>query len=157
MEIAENIARFARLAERYCAWAEVTTSDPEADMKMARTLLAELHVAALGLDDTGCGDDTEQVVSYEDWHVILERFQTLPIDLYWDVFEPLKEEPPVLNSLSDDLADIYRDIKVGMILYKRGNIVEAVWEWRFNFHIHWGAHLTGAQRAIHSYLADKSY
>jgi hypothetical protein len=25
-----------------------------------------------------------------------------------------------------------------------------LWEWRFNFQIHWGEHLTGALRALYS-------
>jgi hypothetical protein len=79
----------------------------------------------------------------------------MPSDGYWDVFAPLNEEDTesVFNSLADDLADIYRDLKRGLLLYNQGHIVEAIWEWRFNFDIHWGTHLVGAQRAIHSYFS----
>ncbi|HNC43525.1 MAG TPA: DUF5063 domain-containing protein [Acidobacteriota bacterium] len=31
-------------------------------------------------------------------------------------------------------------------------MTEAAWEWRFLFEIHWGQHLTGAQRALHWYF-----
>lgn len=73
---------------------------------------------------------------------------------YWDVFDPLKleENDPVYWQLPDDLADIYRDIKDNLNLFEAGHIVEAVWEWRFSFRTHWGQHLLGAQRALHSYL-----
>lgn len=155
IEISENIKHFAGVAERYCAWAEQPGDNPEDDMLVAQQLLAELHLAVIKLLDIGCGEDTTHSLSLDDWKVVLHRFQELPIDLYWDVFDPLEEEAPVLNSLSDDLADIYRDIKEGLILHRRELIVEAVWEWRFGFQFHWGAHLTGAQRAVHSYLSTK--
>ena len=156
MEISDNIKQFSTIVERYCTWAEQPGSDAADDIIVARQLLAELHLAVLLLTDIGCGEDIDDnIVSFEEWRTVLNRFQELPVQLYWDIFNPLEEESPVLNSLSDDLADIYRDIKEGLILYNRGMIIEAVWEWRFNFQIHWGAHLTGAQRAIHSYLSTK--
>ena len=102
MDYSENIERFAKIAERYCTWADASESDAEADMKMARELLAELYVSVIGINDIGCGEELEHTVPVEDWKRILERFQKLPVDLYWSVFDPLEEEPPVLCSLADD-------------------------------------------------------
>jgi hypothetical protein len=31
---------------------------------------------------------------------------------------------------------------------------EAVWEWKFNMQIHWGHHVVGALRPIHSLVYD---
>lgn len=152
MKVTDSPQRFFEVAERYCAWAEGPASD--SDLLTARKLLAELHLLAIELPNGECGKETEDVVSHESWRKVLDRFSELPLNLYWDVFDPLKEEPPVVNSLADDLADIYRDLKEGVILYGQGDIVEATWQWRFLFEIHWGAHLTGAQRAIHCYLTN---
>jgi len=44
------------------------------------------------------------------------------------------------------LSDIYLDIKRGLILFDGHHPIDAAWEWRFNFQIHWGQHLVGAQR-----------
>jgi hypothetical protein len=63
-------------------------------------------------------------------------------------------ETPVVGSLSDDLADIYRDVVTGLRAYDRGDRAGAVWEWRFNLHAHWGAHATGAMRALHWWLCN---
>ncbi|MBD2451990.1 DUF5063 domain-containing protein [Nostoc sp. FACHB-152] len=52
-----------------------------------------------------------------------------------------------------NLTDIYLDLKKGLILYEHSYFIEALWEWRFHFEIHWGAHLVGAQRAIHNYFS----
>ncbi len=152
-DIDPKIAAFAEIAKRYCEWAEKIIGDPEMEIRTAERLLAELHLNVIKLSYVGDGEGTEYEISSEEWSIVRERFEHLPINIYWDVCNPLKEEPPVLNLLSDDLADIYNDVKVGLVLYRRGHVADAVWEWRFNFKIHWGAHLTSAQRAIRSYLS----
>lgn len=155
LKIEPSVGAFAEIAQRYCSWAESPSGSPREEMLTARKLLAELHRAAIDLPDLGPGEDTEDAISADEWRSVRGRFQKLPVDGYWDVFHPLEEEAPVFNTLPDDLSDIYRDLKEGLLLYTRGQIVEAVWEWRFNFEIHWGAHLTGAQRAIHAYFSNK--
>jgi hypothetical protein len=154
MESNSSVINFADVVRRYCAWAE-GRPEPNDDLRMARRLLAELHLAVLDLPteipDTETRADS---LSADDWKAIRNRFQHLPINGRWDVFNPLVEEPPVFNTLCDDLSDIWRDLKEGLVLYDRGEIEEAVWEWQFNFEIHWGRHLTGAQRAIHAYFSE---
>ena len=152
MEPDSNIKQFAEIAGRFCEWAEHPSEAGEDDILIARKLFTQLHLGVISLEDVGCGEDTEAAVGQDEWKRVLSKFQDLPINLYYDVFDPLKAESPVTNSLADDVADIYRDVKEGLLLYKNGRIVEAVWEWRFNFRSHWGAHLTSAQQAIHSYL-----
>jgi hypothetical protein len=154
LKIESTVETFAEIVRRYCSWAESPAGEPHDEMLTAQNLLAELHLAVLNLPDLGLGEDTEDVLFTEEWKFVCRRFQNLPVNGYWDVFDPLNEEAPVYNTLFDDLSDIYRDLKEGLVLYKRGQIVEAVWEWRFHFAIHWGAHLTGAQRAIHSYFSN---
>ena len=62
---------------------------------------------------------------------------TLGVDLYWEVFDPRELSEPVAGSLSDDLADIYRDLRRGLAAAER-DIEEAVWDWRFSYETHWG-------------------
>lgn len=148
------IADFAFIVERYCSWAESPFSEPDQEMQAARKLLAELHLAALNLpEDLDCGEEVEAPQFSDEWEIVCKRFRGLPVDIYWDIFDPLEEDQPIANTLWDDLTDIYRDLKKGLWIYKQGLIIEAVWEWKFGFQVHWGAHLTGAQRAIHSYFS----
>jgi hypothetical protein len=147
------ITAFAEIARQYCSWAESAFTEPLHEMLMARKLLAELHVAVLKLPDLGPGEGSVDILFFDKWDAVCSHFQKLPVNEYWDVFDPLKDVAPILNTLFDDLTDIYRDLKEGLLLYNRGQVTEAVWEWRLKFGIHWGAHLTGAQRAIHSYLS----
>jgi hypothetical protein len=117
-----------------------------------------LHLALLRLPETNFEDsDRKHCLTYDDWKRVLERFSHLPVEGYWDVFDPLKETESLWNSLADDLADIYRDIKECLLLFDAGQVDEAVWQWRFNFLIHWGHHLTGAQRAIHRYFDNSEF
>lgn len=73
----------------------------------------------------------------------------LPFALYWEIFEPVgsgKEPPaPVVGDLSDDLADIYRDLHRG---FAQPSAADRIWSWRFNWEIHWGRHAIAALRAI---------
>jgi hypothetical protein len=155
MESNHSITYFADVARRYCAWAEEPPAGPGDDMHSARRLLAELHLAVLDLPTEIADTETHtDSLTADDWTAIRGRFQHLPVNGYSDVFNPLVDEPPVFNTLFDDLSDIWRDLKEGLVLYDRGEIEAAVWEWQFNFEIHWGRHLTGAQRAIHAYFSE---
>jgi hypothetical protein len=151
------VHEFAEIAERYCAWAESPLGGGDEEMLTARRLLAELHRAAINLPDLGSSENVEVAVPAEKWAVVCRRFHQLPVNKYWDVFNPFEYEEPVLNTLFDDLTDIYRDLKRGLLIYEQGKLTEAVWEWRFNFEGHWGAHLTGAQRAIHAYCLEREF
>jgi Domain of unknown function (DUF5063) len=103
---------FAGVARRYCAWAEGELGDPNDEMRRVRLLLAELHLAAAELPDLGIGKNIDAVsISHDEWSQFYEKFGRLPVTSYFDVFNPLQEEEAVTNSLADDLADIYRDLK----------------------------------------------
>ena len=147
------IDEFVDIARRYCAWAEAAAGNPQQEMYQAREFLAELHLAVVRLPDADFDDSERKVaVTYDEWKKVLERFSNLPVVEYWDVFDPLDEKEPLWNSLANDLADIYQDIKTDLLFFDAGHVDEAVWQWQFHFLIHWGQHLTGAQRAIHSYF-----
>lgn len=148
---AEN---FARIVRRYCDWAE-SSGEIDTDLQTAQKILAELFLNVLDLPDDEFGDDAKlDDVSVEQLEIVRERFSKLPIDGHWTVFDPINDEEndSVYGLLSDDLSDIYRDIKYGLLLFDAKHFSEAVWEWKFNFKIHWGRHLLDAQIVIYSYF-----
>ncbi|MFL6374347.1 MAG: DUF5063 domain-containing protein [Pyrinomonadaceae bacterium] len=154
VELRSAADRFAAVARRYCEWAEAFPTDADQDLVVARELLAELHLAVLRLpDDCLSSESPDGLVNAEEWKQRYARFEALPVKSYWKVFDALVLEEPVFNTLADDLSDIWRDVKEGLLLYESGEFEEAVWEWRFNYEIHWGRHLLGAQYAIYSYLS----
>jgi hypothetical protein len=95
-------------------------------------------------------------VEHEPWQRMGEHVgRRLARDYYWETFEPLEQEKPepVVGSLSDGLADIWRDIKPGVAEIDRGkqtSISDAVWHWRSSFESHWGHHAAGAIFALHA-------
>ena len=76
---------------------------------------------------------------------------------YFNVSDPYDEanHEPVRMSLADDLADIYRDVKNGLLAEQavaaaRPN--DVLWTWRFDFESHWATHAADALRALQAAL-----
>ena len=88
-------------------------------------------------------------------HEVAAAAATLGADLYWEVFDPRELSEPVAGSLSDDLADIYRDLRRGLAAAER-DIAEAVWNWRFSYETHWGDHATDAIRTLQRVVNDQT-
>ena len=101
-------------------------------------------------------EDLLEDVEYERWNRVRENVaRRLSRDYYWAVFEPMELEQPeaVGGSLTDDLADVWRDLKPGLALSDGGGtrmVSEAVWQWRFSFETHWGQHAVSAIAALHA-------
>lgn len=153
-----RIIGFAEKARAYCLWSEKQPIEGNLGMYNAWQYLTELSITAMALPDLFDEDAPEPTrIDDAEYRSIYARFDELPLAGYWDVFNPLEEDVPVFNSLADDLADIYRDIKSGLSLYDEGYLSGAAWEWRFNFFDHWGWHLVGAQRAIFHWISENRW
>lgn len=137
----DRISEFAVVARRFCD--QVQSGSPAADDLAVS--MAALHLAALALPDLDGEAGAPEPAELPSTPPV-----TLPVDLYWDVFDPLAPTPgePVANSLYDDVTDVWRDLRRGLDLFDRGFPAAACWSWRFHFRMHWGEHLVGAQRAM---------
>jgi hypothetical protein len=73
-------------------------------------------------------------------------------DLYLQVFDPTSDKEAIQASLADDIADIYRDLKYGLVINDAQQALpeESIWHWRLLFYSHWGEHAMDALRTIHS-------
>lgn len=143
---------FAEVARSFCHWAENDELEPDA----AHQHLADLHSSILRivLITPKTSDLPDDHVTHDDWKLVFTRFQALLPTIYRNIYDPLEEEPKVdVVQLADDMADIYRDVKEGLVLFDKGLFDDANWEWRYNFQIHWGRHLTSALTAIHAHTA----
>ncbi len=168
----EGVAtRFGVIARRYCAIVEAaaTIGKTEFLLELYR-ILPELVLEAIRLPDIDSDaaeeDDPKNVppilqrpaMSDGEWGLLYgllkEKFGDST--LYWTVFDPLKNDEAIPGSLADDVADVYRDLLEGVSLIdKYVANTEAIWEWRFGFHSHWGDHAISALRTIHWLLRDK--
>jgi Domain of unknown function (DUF5063) len=151
--IPSEVARFAEVARRYCAWVE-REAENLIDLNTTRCLLAELQLAALGLPDLDSGDHQKiHKPAPELKERVLQRVSAVPFRYYWNTFDPLKEkEEPVCGDLAEDLADIWLDLWEGLYLFDAGHRLEANFHWRVLYDSHWGQHVLDAQRAIYAFL-----
>jgi len=152
---------FAQEARAFCRWATGADGTPMITPMVLRRV-SSLYAAALNLPRPFTQGMSEGVAEVEppsdSGRVVATRASELPLQVYWEVFDPVANpcEEPVAGSIVDDLGDIYQDVARGLILFESGDRDEALWEWAFNFRIHWGAHATGALRALHAYLAQEN-
>lgn len=167
MKFQKELDSFAEKAKAYCEWAESDFTENLEELSKAERFLAELHLAILTLPNPDAVweevEDLDDIsrdkeVEIKRWKKVRERFGNLPVNGYWEIFDASKieDESPVFSLVSDDLADIYRDLKRGLLLYGEGKFAEAFWEWKFNFTIHWGNHLVGAMKTIRNYFSYKT-
>jgi hypothetical protein len=146
--LARPVAAFVRAAYELCAFVEEaeTLGLPERLQGARRQLLA-LYAAGSDLPHVeAAGTGTGPSVPLPESWCGFEAF-----DFYWQVFDPYDhvDHEPGVGSLSDDVLDVYRDIRRGLWSWEKNATASAIWEWRFSFDTHWGAHAVDALRAIH--------
>jgi hypothetical protein len=170
------LVSFADLARAFCTAVERGQSGAvDAFAAELHGLIAKLYAHALELpstdvlysqndaeeedvenDGSASGPDPDRLDAnaWRDLYSELsEQFNSA--NRYREVFDPYEasEEEPVTGSLADDVADIYQDVRSGLLKWERGESGPALWEWRFNFEVHWGEHATGALRALHAWAS----
>lgn len=171
---------FVGLVRAYCALIERHEALTATDLlHHAHVLLARLYTGGLALpdepeddeadnpDEDAQGDDSAALAHQPDpdrlgharWrelHDALAAQIGLERNFYEEVFDPYRDprEEPVVGSVADDLADVYQDVRAGLLKWDRGERRNAVWAWRFDFTVHWSEHALGALRAIRT-LADQ--
>jgi len=158
-----SLKSFREPADEYCRIVEgAIEAAPLEFLKQLQFILPQLHLAALHLPqvetDEWEGDPHTPSRSDKGWGILYERLKKIlgQYDLYWTVFDARDHnEKALYGSLADDLADIYFDL-IGPIKAANGGIPVAcaLWELRFGFYSHWGAHLVSATKAIHDFLAE---
>jgi hypothetical protein len=130
-----------------------------ADLRELLTILVGLVAAALRLPtvepETNSASDSPPGLD-EDARSVAALVQKLvgTHDRYWEVFDPRQEEHPLVGSLTDDVSEIYRDLRRGIHQVDVGRPNDALWEWRFSFETHWGNHATDAIRVLHRIVSD---
>jgi len=104
-------------------------------------------------------DGNEKFVTEADWFRIHDELRNKfgTADDYVDMADEKfnEAEGPVASSISEDMADIYQDLKDFLLLYQTGTqevMNDAVWESRLNFENYWGQKLLNSLRAIHRFI-----
>ncbi|MCE5347636.1 MAG: DUF5063 domain-containing protein [Bacteroidales bacterium] len=157
-----NVIEFVAVANEFCKYSE-RASGLKGDelLKILQRILPLMYLKASLLPQLTpfFEDGNEKFVTESDWtrinETLKEKFGTA--NDYLEVFdEKIKEsEEPVLSSISENMADIYQDIKDFLLLYQTGTgevMNDAVWECRMNFENFWGQKLLNSMRAIHKFI-----
>lgn len=156
------IERFAEAAIAFRAWVDQASDTDEHAARNALLLLSRLYVAALELPtppyESVAHEPSPDWLGDAEWLQAFEALRRLPIDYYNTVSDPLAVPDVELSvgSLSDDVADIYRDVVSGLSAYDQGLRLVAAYEWGFSFRVHWGGHATHAIGALHSWLEQNA-
>jgi Domain of unknown function (DUF5063) len=154
-----GVSQFAQAAREFCAWVELVggsvVSEEQTSLELRR-LIANLYLLALSLppdwNDEWASISDERRVTIEERNSLLPRLRALPFSFYNVFFEPATlEETSVIGDLTDDVLDIYCDLKEGLGLFERGFKGLACWKWRFSFHAHWAQHATDALHAMQAH------
>jgi len=104
-------------------------------------------------------DGNEKFVTENHWKKIYDllskKFGTA--NDYLEIFDikASDAEGAVPASISENMADIYQDIKDFLLLYQTGSeevMNDAIGECKLNFESHWGQKLVNSLRAIHSFI-----
>jgi Domain of unknown function (DUF5063) len=149
-------AAFAHQAHQFCDFIERASSFPLYERLMAaQRRLLDLYSAGCALPRVAPpeGFDAGPSTCRPDGWAGFDRFE-----VYLEVFDPYVDEPPVAGELSDDVLDVYFDVKRGLELWRsKAPRSAAIWEWRFHFDGHWGDHAVDALRALHRACRNASH
>ena len=159
-----DVTAFRIAASNYCELFESPPIDHEQWLREVLFALSQLYAAAHSLPDVSIEDDAidvpeEMRMNHAEWSALFNRIQEIlgHQDFYWAYFDPTEprdtKDEATCGSLSDDLADIYRDVKPGLLAWETQNdeyLASLVFDWKQpNFESHWGVHAVSAMRALH--------
>ncbi|MGC1392298.1 MAG: DUF5063 domain-containing protein [Bacteroidales bacterium] len=157
-----NVVEFVAIANEFCKYAEHASELKGNELlKILQRILPLLYLKASLLPqlEPFFEDGNEKFVTEADWTIIndilKEKFGTA--NDYLEVFDEKinDSEEPVVAGISENMADIYQDMKDFLLLYQTGTeevMNDAVWECRMNFENFWGQKLVNSMRAIHKFI-----
>lgn len=157
-----NVVEFVAVANEFCKYAERASELKGEDiLKILQRILPLMYLKASLLPqlDPFFEESNEKFVTESDWMAIHEKLREKfgTADDYIEVFDDrMKDsETPVPSSISENISDIYQDVKDFLLLYQTGTsevMNDALWECRNTFESFWGQKLLNSMRAIHRFI-----
>ena len=154
-----DVLEFVSVSTDFCAFLEQSgAEDATSFCNKALKLLPQVYMKGLSLSaiELNEGDDVEQQVTEEDYNFIRETVAAVlgTNDDYLDVFlEDMKySDTPILKTVSEDMADIYQDLRNFIAAYGQGLDevrYAALGEVQRAFRNYWGGRCLSAMRALH--------
>jgi hypothetical protein len=169
---AEVANRFASVAQEFCSAIDSAPNLERTELLMqVYRILPRLIGEAISLPRVELSDDESQEeenrkskarhrlrMNEAQWGQLYESLKVKlgSVTLYWEVWDPTKDNEAIHGSLADDFADIYRDLKEGLNLSESNQAPpeDNIWHWRLGYYSHWGKHAIDAVRTIHFLLEE---
>ncbi|MCT4590008.1 MAG: DUF5063 domain-containing protein [Carboxylicivirga sp.] len=158
----KNVIEFVTVAKEYCSFAEsVNNLDRKQFVTIATRIIPLLYLKASVLPkvENELEESIEKTVDEMLYTQILDgvaaklgRFND-----YLEVFNPdmQRSDTPIISYISEDLADIYQDLKDFISAYRLGVtevMNDALADLVNNFELYWGQKLVNTLRALHALL-----
>jgi hypothetical protein len=153
------LVEFVKAANEFCAFLEELKGD-EGRTFMVDSVkhLSTVYARILKTGDTEpvYESPAEPTVTEQEWSALFQRI-ALILGPHIDILRIAKEgefdrSELVNHTISEDLADLYQELKDFTIIYSRGLeelMNDAAWELKEHFAEHWGAKLLRALQALH--------
>jgi len=148
--LTESAVEFAKKSFRFCKGVETNCRYSQEHLEKLLVLILEIYYAALVLPDV----DPETVEDADkEYHAPLSALGKR--DTYFMVLDPQGDAPEIgCSTISMDLSEIREDLLAGLTLYDDGHIMDALWQWRFDFRSHWSYHAANAINALNPLVMD---
>jgi len=155
----KNVVEFVTVAKEYCTFLEnVAELDKDSLIDKSVKLLSLLYLKSNLLPDTEQINEepNEKFVTEFDWQFVRNGIETIlgDDDTYLDFYDNEMNETaePVSSSISENMADIYQDLKDFLSIYQLGNEElsnDAIHECFTSFSEYWGFRLVNSLRIFH--------
>ena len=154
-----DVLEFVTVAVQFCAYLEeAEQKQPQDFIETMLRLLPLLYLKGTLLPDFEMNEETElqDFVTEDNYNIVRGNVALLmgENDDFLDVFmEDMKySDTPILTTVSENLADIYQDLKNFALNYRQEVepvMQEALAEVKENFAHYWGQRCVNVMRALH--------
>ncbi len=161
-----EVLEFVTIAVEFCAFLEKENSlDKNEWIGRMLKILPLMYVKASMLPEYELEDeiDLENFVKEEDYARVLNVIANIleEEDVYLDVFmEEMKySDIPISSTVSEDIADIYQDVRNFVSVYQYGiedSMAQAIAVCSQNFKTFWGQKLVNTLRPLHNILYSQN-
>jgi len=156
----KNVIEFVTVANEFCTFIEsVDDFERKEFVSRLQKLFPLLYLKASLLPEIEerLPEYVEKFVTEEDYNFVYRKLQVKlgRFDSYQEVFDPMIQfsDEPVESCISENVADIYQDLKDFILAYRIGTtdvMNDSLFECKNNFEQYWGQQLVNGLRAIHN-------
>ncbi|HPR61095.1 MAG TPA: DUF5063 domain-containing protein [Prolixibacteraceae bacterium] len=156
----KNVIEFVAVANEYCNFVEnhAQVNRRVFVERMQKIFpLVYLKASLLPQIDDENAESPEKFVNEVEYNFLVNKLaeKLAQFDSYQEVFDERMQfsEGAIDASISENICDIYQDLKDFIMAYRIGTVeimVNALWECNNNFQNYWGQKLVNGLRAIHT-------